>query len=136
MSELDDLEKQAEARANALELQGKAEQVALDLVEHAKETARQMLLKTNLDISQIPRICDDIRKIKTDLAANTIATTNAAADTDKIAADMSWLKWIAGAVGAMFTIIILPILGYLAILTIENGQQLAAVAATLKDTHP
>lgn len=86
------------------DLKKEAEKVALDLIEHARETARQMLLNTNLDVSQIPRICDDIRKIKTDLTSNTIAT-------ERIQIDLAWLKWgfmgIAGGMGATFLTILI-----------------------------
>lgn len=55
-------------RGMAKELKEEAEKVALELIEHAKETARQMLLGTNLDTSKIPLICNKIIKIQSDLA--------------------------------------------------------------------
>jgi hypothetical protein len=51
----------------ALELKSEAVQIAKELVDTAKETARQMLLNTNLDISKIPLICDRIGTIKKDI---------------------------------------------------------------------
>lgn len=72
--------KKEEKKAVAIRLE--AEKIALELVEHAKETARQMLLGTNLDTSKIPLICNKIVKIQSDLA---------------------WMKWavmgIAGGIG-------------------------------------
>lgn len=61
----------AEVKADDLRLE--AARIAEELVSHAKETARQMLLNTNLDTSKIPLICNKIIKMQTDLA---------------------WLKWL------------------------------------------
>lgn len=56
------------AHAEAIQLKAEAATIAKELVEHAKETARQMLLNTNLDISKIPLICERIGVIKDDIS--------------------------------------------------------------------
>lgn len=76
-----------EADAKSTELRNTAEAIAQDLIETAKETARQMLLHTNLDTSKIPLICNKIVKIEESLAENTL-------DTNKIKNDISWIKWL------------------------------------------
>lgn len=55
-------EERAELKAESLKVE--AEKIALELVSHAKETARQMLLAVNLDTSQIPLICNRINRIE------------------------------------------------------------------------
>lgn len=73
-------------------MKAEAVKVAKDLVEHAKETARQMLLTTNLDVSQIPLICNKIVRIQSDLR---------------------WMKWLlTGVVGGV---------GYIAVELIIHG---------------
>ncbi len=71
------------------ELKKTAEDIAKELVEHAKETARQMLLTTNLDVSKIPLICNKIVSIQNDL---------------------SWIKWLVigmiGGIGGLFVFIL------------------------------
>lgn len=59
--------KQTNEQIGASLLREEAVKVAEDLVIHAKETARQMLLHTNLDVSQIPLICNKIVDIKKDM---------------------------------------------------------------------
>lgn len=48
----------------AILIKEEAVKVARDLIDHAKETARQMLLGTSLDTSKIPLICDRVGKIE------------------------------------------------------------------------
>lgn len=71
------------------EIKEEAVKVARELVEHARETARQMLLGTNLDTSKIPLICNKIVQIQTDLA---------------------WMKWITTALAGGVGLIALKIL--------------------------
>lgn len=78
-------EREEEARAEALRLE--AAKIAEELIAHAKETARQMLLGTNLDTSKIPLICNKIIKIQVDLA---------------------WLKWLVmGSTTGVFGLFVL-----------------------------
>lgn len=69
----------------AFAIKEEAVKIAEELISHAKETARQMLLGTNLDTSKIPLICNKIVKIQSDLA---------------------WLKWLVmgmvGGIGVIF----------------------------------
>lgn len=57
----------------AKEVKDEAAKIAVELIAHAKETARQMMLNTNLDTSKIPLICNKIVKIQS---------------------DMAWMKWL------------------------------------------
>lgn len=67
-----------------------AVEVAKDLIDHARETARQMLLGTNLDTSKIPLICNKIVKIEESLV---------------------WIRWsvmgIFGGIGVIFIAIVI-----------------------------
>lgn len=75
-----------ETEVKALEIKNEADKIALELVAHAKETARQMLLSTNLDTSKIPLICNKIVSIQK---------------------DVEWLKYlIMGALGGVMMILI------------------------------
>ena len=57
----------SKSEQKAFNLKKEAEDIALKLVEHAKETARQMLVGTNLDTSKIPLICEKIKVIQVDI---------------------------------------------------------------------
>lgn len=57
------------SRVIAEELKQEAVEVAKTLVAHAQETARQMILLTNLDTSKIPLICHKINDINEHLAS-------------------------------------------------------------------
>lgn len=63
-------------RREPVQLKEEAEKVAIELVEHAKETARQMLLGTNLDISKIPLICNKILIIDSNIQKITDSLEN------------------------------------------------------------
>lgn len=104
----------------ATELKNEAKIIANELVEHAKEEARKMLLISNLDISQIPRICDRVDAMSINLEANTKSTAN-------IQSDSLWTRRIVSGVAVIF----IPFLAWLSITTISNGTQLAAVVSAV-----
>ena len=45
-----------------------AAKIAREIVDHAKDEARQLLLGQNIDTSKIPLICNKIVKIQSDLS--------------------------------------------------------------------
>ena len=92
------------AEIKAIDLKEQAVKVAEDLVAHAKEVARQMLLGMELDLEKIPLICKKIVTLQEDSQENS-------KNIVKIQTDISWLRWlsvgIAGGIGLIVVSIII-----------------------------
>lgn len=58
---------QNQIEQEALDIKKQAQLLAFEVLETAKETARQMILSTNLDVSRIPLICNKIIAIQEDI---------------------------------------------------------------------
>ena len=85
-------------------------------VQHARETARQMLLKTNLDVSQIPRICDNISTINVELKLIRSNMAEMKIAQEIRTTDIGWLK--LGMIGIMSVLSALTVAVIVALISI------------------
>lgn len=83
-----------EADTKASIIKEEAAVIAKELVEHAKETARQMLLNTTLDVSKIPLICNKVVQIQSDIAQMRTDQIINMSKWEKISSDLAWMKWL------------------------------------------
>lgn len=57
-----------DCRKDSEDIKNEAIRVAKELVTHAQETARQMILNSNLDVSKLPLICFKIIEIQKNIS--------------------------------------------------------------------